>query len=222
MNKLFEKYGHCIIPKNTILFRGFNDESYDDCMFFGTKYFVAKAFGNNVQVWRTKKAMKVLFLVKHLNNKGWVISGLPELYKVAFPNENNNSITDLDIKQDINRRKPFVQRLLQDYKINGWFSSVEDKIEVEICLFNSDSMKENIELIEPCTNQDSKYFEDSLRKIRIYPSELFYSLTQQNLENTYLDYKKSIQKWIRKEAKTDKEKENLRHYLFDLRLKLKL
>lgn len=162
------------------------------------------------------------FRVKYLNNRGWVISGLPELYKMTFPNENNNNITDLDIKQDIKKRKPFVWKLMQDFSINGWFTSVEDKIEVEICLFDLEHCNEYLELIESSVNQESKYFEDSLKKIKIYPSEYFFDKTKQNLKSTYSAHKKSIQSWIKEEAKTEIEKENLWHFNFDMRLKLKI
>lgn len=219
MNTLFETYGYCKIPKNTLLFRGFTDGKYDDCMFFGTKYFLAKAFNTNVQVWKTKKTITVLFLVKYLNNRGFVISGIPDLYNTIMPHTN---ITDLEIKQDITIRKPFISTVMQDYTIHGWVTSVEDKIEVEICLFDLNFCKENLELIESSINQDSKYIKDSLKKITICPAESFYEKTNQNLKSNYSAHKKAIQSWIKDEAKTQNEKETLQHYCFDLRLKLKI
>ncbi|HBF89389.1 MAG TPA: hypothetical protein DDX39_12175 [Bacteroidales bacterium] len=191
-------------------------------MFFGTKYIVAKAFNSKVQVWKTKKTLTIVFLVKYFNQRGWVISALPEIYKNIFPSEKTNVIFDLDIKQDINKRNEFIKRLVEDYKINGWLTSIEGKIDIEVCLFDLHNNLEKLELIEISINRDSVYFEDSLRKIKIYPSDLFYNNTNQNIKTNYSTHRKSIQSWIANEAKNEKEKESLWHFYYDLRLKLKI
>jgi len=50
MQNLKDIYGQCIIPKNTLLFRGQADISFDDCMFFVSKHWVAGALNDTLQV----------------------------------------------------------------------------------------------------------------------------------------------------------------------------
>ncbi len=69
-DRLIETFGYCIMPKNTILFRGHEDDRYSDVMFFGTKHVVAMAFSkNNIQVWKTTKELQILFLVEYLTGR---------------------------------------------------------------------------------------------------------------------------------------------------------
>ncbi len=105
-------------------------------MFFGTKFFVAESFNDNIQVWQTTTDINVLFLVEYLNSRSWAFSALPRLYANIFNESNSTDYNDLDIKHfDISRRNKLIQKLFCDYKVSGWFTSVEGKIEVEVCLF---------------------------------------------------------------------------------------
>ena len=77
MNNLRDIFGYCIIPKNTILFRGHADASTNDCMFFTTKKWVAGVFNENIQIWKTATDI--------------------ELYNNIFPTERNLNFDDIDI-----------------------------------------------------------------------------------------------------------------------------
>ncbi len=85
MQHLRDIYGYCILPKNTLLFRGHPDTSMNDCMFFATKKWVAGVFNQNVQIWKTTTDIELLFLVEHVKHNSWTISSLPHLYANIFP-----------------------------------------------------------------------------------------------------------------------------------------
>jgi len=233
MERLKAIYGYCIIPKNTLLFRGNKDTSFDDCMFFATKRFVAKAFDNKIQVWKTKTDINVLFLVEYLTAMSWAISYLPHLYCGIFPNEIITNLNDLDIKHwDINRRNEFVSKLFEDFKISGWLTSLEGKIELEVCLFNKNSNSKQLSFVEITDMKNEKYFKDSLVRIKLFPTSEFYNKTQTTLNNHsslisqgrnhYNQYKNARNAHIREKAKNDNEKIGLKHFYYDLRIKLKI
>jgi hypothetical protein len=69
---LFEKYGHVIIPKGTILFRRFPHNEIADNMFFAFKKSLAKVgqAHNDVQEWKCLQDIKVLFMASHFDSYG--------------------------------------------------------------------------------------------------------------------------------------------------------
>ncbi len=231
---LEEKYGYCIIPKNTLLYRGAQETLYRDCLFFATKYSVAKAFGDQIQIWKTTKEIRVLFLVRFLCNRAWAYSELANVFNDVFPEESNSGFDDLDVKhRDKERRNKFVQKLYNEYDCSGWFTSVEEMIDVEVCLFNSKMNAERIALIEPNCEENKKYYKDSLDKIKIFPSKSFFENTKAELLRTrpvvftgkddYSVYRNFMNRRIREEAIDFEESKVIRkHRLFNLRLKLKI
>jgi len=233
MNNLKDTYGYCIIPKNTLLFRGHSDASMNDCMFFTTKKWVAGVFNQDIQIWKTTTDIEVLFLVDHVNQNSWTFSALPHLYNNIFPTERNLNFDDLDIKHwDKNRRDQLVRKLYDANNISGWLSSLENKVEMEVCLFDKDANASQLMLVDTINKNDKTYFKDSLDSIRIFPSKLFYEATNKKLSEQepilteesdhYKRYHEMMENWITQEVQNGMDKTEAKHYHFNLRTKLKL
>lgn len=173
-----DAYGYCLLPKNTLLFRGSSETSFVDCMSFTTKHFVAGAFNENIQVWKTTKDIELLFLVEYLTDRSYAISAVLPLYKTLFPSESELNLDDLDIKRDLSRRDKLVRTLYGSYKVSGWFSSLESKIEVEVCLFGKAENSKQLVFVENTDRNNDNYHRDSLEKINVYPSADFYTRTK--------------------------------------------
>jgi hypothetical protein len=176
---LKENFGHCIIPKNTNLFRGHNSTDFKDCMFFALKFWVAEAFSNSIQIWKTKTEIEVLFLVEFIDSRSWTKSSIPRLHQMIFP-KIVKVYDDLDIKhRSIKRRNTFIKTLNKKYEIQGWFTSLEGAIELEVCLFDSKS----IELTEVVERGSDKYPLDSLNQIKLFPTQDFFENTYERIIN---------------------------------------
>ena len=233
MDNLNKIYGYCIIPKNTLLFRGHNENSVSDCMFFSLKHCVAGVFNENIQVWKTTKDIQLLFLFEDLDKRSWTKSSLPQLFNLLFPEEGNPDFVALDIKhRDVTRTKKLVARLFNEYKCGGWLTSVEDKVELEVCLFNEQANEEQLVFVNTSNRNNETYFEDSLNRLNIFPAAEFYENTIRkfNIQSTsfeterefYQRYIKTQRAWIKQEAKSDNEKTELKHFYSNLRTKLKV
>jgi len=233
MHHLRDIYGYCIIPKNTLLFRGHSDKSINDCMFFTTKKWVAGAFNQNVQIWKTSTDIEVLFLVEYVTFNSWTISALPHLYKSIFPTDCNLNFEDLDIKhRDKDKSDKLVRKLYDAYKISGWLSSLENKVEIEVCLFNEHANAGQLIFVDGINRSNENYFGDSLDRIRIFPSKLFYQKTIEKLsereplitdERDYFKrYDRKMKKWVEEEVQNGMDKVEAQHYHFNLRMKLKI
>lgn len=233
MQHLRDIYGYCILPKNTLLFRGHSDTSMNDCMFFATKKWVAGVFNQNVQIWKTTSDIELLFLVEHVKHNSWTISALPHLYTNIFPTESNHNFDELDIKHwDKNRRDKLVRKLYDTYNISGWLSSLENKVEIEVCLFDKHANASQLILVDTINKKDKRYFRDSLDSIRILPSKHFYEATHKKLseqgsiltdeKDHYKRYDRMMKNWIKEDVQTGMEKVEAQHYHFNLRIKLKI
>jgi hypothetical protein len=231
MKDLNQIFGHCIIPKNTYLYRGHSNSAIEDCMFFATKHWVASAFNDSIQIWKTTTDISVLFLVDYVTKNSWYISSLPKLYSIIFKDEVNHNFTDLDIKHwDLEIRNKLVHKLYSEFQISGWLSSLENRVEMEICLFNKQA--NSIQLILDSTSEkgNKEYYKDSLQKIKIYTPNSFIEKTSINLneftsrEKAYNNHKKHITSLIDFYVTEDYKmnKNEARHYLYDLRTKLKI
>ena len=233
MHHLKDIYGYCNIPKNTLLFQGNSDTSINDCMFFATKKWVAGAFHENVQIWKTTTDIEVLFLVEYVTYNSWTISTLPHLYNNIFPTDCNPIFDDLDIKhRDKNRRDKLVRKLYDEYKISGWLSTLENKVEMEVCLFDKHAIARQLILVDTTNRKDKIYFKDSLDRIRIFPPQIFYEQTNKKLseqepiltdeKDHYKRYKKMLNAWIREEVQNGMDKAEAKHYHLNSRTKLKI
>ncbi len=233
MKSLEDIYGHCIIPKNTLLFRGHTDTSFDDCMFFATKEWVAGAFNNQVQIWKATTDIQILFLVEYLDDRSWTMSALPKLYNSVFPSDSNPDFDDLNIKHwDINRRNKLGQKLFDEYKISGWLTSLENRVEMEVCLFDKQANENQLQLLGTENAKGNNFYVDSLARIRIIPSSNFYKQTNQKLserapiltdeKDHYKRYERMMNAWIQDEIQNGKCEAEAKHYHFNLRTKLKV
>jgi hypothetical protein len=202
-------------------------------MFFTTKKWVAGVFNENVQIWKTTTDIELLFLVEHVNQNSWTTSALPHLYNNLFPTERKLNFDDLDIKHwDKNRRDKLVRKLYDAYNISGWLSSLENKVEMEVCLFDKHANTSQLILVDTIHKNDKTYFKDSLDSIRILPSKLFYEATNKKLseresiltdeEDHYKKYSGMMKNWIKVEVQNGMEKVEAQHYHFNLRTKLKI
>jgi hypothetical protein len=202
-------------------------------MFFTTKKWVAGVFHENVQIWKTATDIELLFLVEHVNQNSWTTSALPHLYNNLFPTERNLNFNDLDIKHwDKNRRDQLVHKLYDANKISGWLSSLENKVEMEVCLFDKHANASQLMLVDTIHKKDKTYCKDSLDSIRILPSKLFYEATNKKLSERepmltdegdhYKKYSGMMKNWIKVEVQNGMEKVEAQHYHFNLRTKLKI
>jgi len=222
-------FGHCVIPKDTLLYRGHSDTLFQDCMFFALKFWVAGAFKNSIQVWKVTRKIEILFLVESVDHRSWTESAIPRLYKTVFPDEVSDSYDDLDIKQrNIEIRNRFIKKLSLDYSLTGWLTSLEGAIDLEICLF-----KENQVRLNEILNKDSKkYYLDSLRQIEIFPSQDFYKNTYNKLLNKsqlglnkteiWNKYQRHMTDMIKEEAKNKNDIVRNKECFSNLRTRLEI
>jgi hypothetical protein len=202
-------------------------------MFFTTKKWVAGVFNENVQIWKTTTDIELLFLVEHVNQNSWTFSALPHLYNNLFPTERKLNFNDLDIKHwDKNKIDKLVRTLYDANKISGWLSSLENKVEMEVCLFDKQANASQLILVDTINKNDKTYFKDSLDSIRILPSKHFYEATNKKLSERepmltdegdhYKKYSGMMKNWIKVEVQNGTEKVEAQHYHFNLRIKLKI
>jgi hypothetical protein len=142
-NELIEKYGFCIIPSGTLFFRGYASVELLDYMFFSTNKYVANVFCEKVQVWRTISEIKLIFLIDKLDRNSWVQSALPAVMRHIQPPGDSREWRDLDIKHNPEVMREVVIYLSVEHGISGWLTSLEDKVELEVCLFG----RENIDRV---------------------------------------------------------------------------
>jgi hypothetical protein len=234
MENSFElKYGYCELPKNLLLYRSYSTHRIYDAVFFSTKFALAGGWGDlkGIEIWRVKRKIRILFLIKHVNAFAAAASSIPELYYDLFPNETNPDLKDLDIKQVVSRRDPFTRKLKLDHGINGWLSSLEDHSILEVCLFNCPAFDETIERIKVVDENEDRY-KDSLRKMKLFPPVTFFQISKSMItENVsyysrsrdhYGIYRKSVRETVKEEVKRGVSESQSKEYHFDLRLKLKI
>lgn len=228
MQQLTDIYGYCIIPKNTLLFRGHADASYNDHMFFATKSLDTTGFNDLLQVWETKKEIKVLFLIDCLNHNSHATSALPRLFNDVFPRESNSNFDDIENK----RHNKLVRKLYEQYEISGWLSSLENGTALEICLFDKKANSDQLQLLQTVSVNNKEYFKNSLDKIKVFPPITFYDKTTQELNGNsrfptrqidhYKIYKEMIDDRIKGDIDNGKDRIKSEHDYFSLRTKLKV
>ena len=147
-------------------------------------------------------------MVLEVNRNSWVKSAVANIYKGYY---GTILLNNLDIKHfEHQKRDEFIAKLRTE-NIIGWFSSLEDKVDLEICLFpNKQELDQLIEL-ERVIDKD------------VYPSGQFYTHTDERLiDSPYGDYKKMVAAWTKDDIKQGMAEEQARHYHLNLRTKLKI
>ena len=218
MSEIILKYGHCIIPKNTFLFRGHLSEKFEDVMFFATKIWMAKNVGKGIQVWKTKSDIEVGFFVNYLNSRSHAVSSIPKIYSTFFPEEKQFELSDLDIKLNPKRMVKLV--------------SYENREELEICFINKKKTESSLIFVESSNKNNALYFKDSLSKIKIFPANSFFEISKSKIteksfnseysKNIYRKYKKSISTQIQEDVLNGDDKIKAIHFYYNLRQKLKI
>jgi hypothetical protein len=105
-------------------------------------------------------------------------------------------------------------------------------VEIEVCLFNEHANAGQLIFVDGINRSNENYFEDSLDRIRIFPSKLFYQKTIEKLsereplitdERDYFKrYDRKMKKWVEEEVQNGMDKVDAQHYHFNLRMKLKI
>lgn len=162
-------------------------------------------------------------MVLEYNRDSRTKSAIVDIYKEYYPSE--NGMNDLDIKHfDHTKRNKFIDKL-KDEKIIGWLSSLDDKVDLEVCLFPcKKELGRLIELFKVISNNDTDFdYLNALEKIEIYPSDQFFKRTRKKLQySSFDDYEKKINNSIQDEIKQGLTKEQAKHSLLNLRTKLKV
>lgn len=237
---LFRKYGYCIIPKNTLLYRGFDNAEITECMYFALKFWVAGApFCNprdskHIQIWKVKRDIKVIFLVENVNDRAWSKSAIPKIYNDLFPEEFHLNLNDLDIKQkNFKRRDKFTSLLLNMYNITGWLSSIEGNIELEVCLFGKSQLFEYIKLFRLVDeDEEGRYYKNSLKQIKIVPTDRFMKRVKKLLSDYYIKYSKEKypykaylrqrREWLMDDLLKGEDEQKIKHDDYTIRNKLRI
>ena len=180
MNTLLREFGHCMIPSGTFLYRGYKTDSLDQPMFFMTKFrFASSAPGGVTQVWQVQRKLCVIFMIDHLSQYSRAHTSIGKVYSSIFPEEVDHKYSDLDIKQyPTPLREKFMGKLSAE-GVTGWFSSLEDNQEVEVCLFRP--TEGDIKLIERLNPKSEKYFHDSMKSFELFPPQSFFIRTRKIL-----------------------------------------
>jgi hypothetical protein len=232
VDSLIEKYGYCVIPKGTVLYRSYCDVEYRDCMFFALNFRYGSMWSEvgKVQIWQTLTDIRVLFLVDVLHASGRASSSIPELFYEIVPEEPVKTLTDVEIKKydpQNNRRSVFVGRLISQ-NVNGWLTSLEENHVLEICLLNKSVISKQIELIEIVDNKDDSYYKNSLVGIHILPPQRFFdksihTISEQSFSiKPYKSYRLCVASCIKEDINKGCKRAEAWHTYYNLRLKLEL
>jgi hypothetical protein len=200
---LIEKYGYCRIPKGSILFHSGYIHKDADSIFFGFVPLTAKASpnsNNRIEIWKLKTDIKLLFMVLEVAHFSWTKSAITEIYRYFFPFD--DLCNDIEIKySDRSKRRKFINKLKQQ-EIIGWFSSFEDKSELEVCLFKNENLVNLIEFIKVVEMEElyAEGFDNSLKKADLHLNNNFYESSNSKLLNfPFNSYKKHVASCIREE-----------------------
>lgn len=158
---------------------------------------------------------------------------MPALYRCLCPEDDHTDLNYLDIKQrQIDKRDKIVRILYEEHNISGWFSSLEDKVDLEVCLFDKQANENQLQLIDTVHKKDKKYIKDSLAEINIFPTDTFYEKTAQelvraNLQSprsklSYDQYERMINASIIEDVKNGTDKLEAEHYYMTMRTRLKI
>jgi hypothetical protein len=222
MPNLLETYGTCVIPKGTILFRS-NTPVHPNQIFLALHIKVAGDYNNEdkrYQVWKALSDIEVLFMVSGIrDSRAWIKSPITEIYCNFFPDDicKPDGFYLLEIKHYDKQKLARLISKMKEENIRGWFSSIQDKVEPEICLFD----KSQIQLIETIDSTEKYMCYNSLKKLKLFPANSFY----ENSKEYTKDYKTHLEWYnytIRTAPDNGQNRKEARYEWFNLRLKLKI
>lgn len=223
---LRDKYGYCIVPKNTYLFHKGHVNENVDSVFFGITPLIAHinpGRGKKIQIWKLKTEIHLLFMILYVYHYSWTKSAIIEIYQDFFPKD--TSCDDIEIKYHNKvRRKKLIDKL-KEQNIIGWFSSYDDRYELEICLFKDENFYNIIEPIEETyiNNLYSIGFNNPLKKFQLYPNEKFFQDSVGKLVNfPFKNYNSHVNDCINKELNYGHSFKYCQNANYFLRMKLKI
>lgn len=216
---LFEKYGHVIIPRGTILFRRFPHNEIADNMFFAFKESIAKLgqADNDVQEWKCLQDIKVLFMASHFDSHGNVYGSINEIFNYLFPEIDTTNYSCLKIKKDVIQRKSLIEKL-NHAGIQGWFTSANDNSDLEVYIWGSEEEILHRVKFQKFIKEDEKSYRNALINVKLVPSANFYINSRRTSFKEYQSVHKGIIKidesygLTKKQAKEDN---------YNIRMKLK-
>jgi len=223
---LYDKYGYCVLPAHSFLYRA--GEISEDVIFFGLNPYL-ETYSNGtdiIEMWETKKEIKLLFMISELANLR-TKTAILEIYNGFFPSDQVSYDLHIKYHENKDRRSKFVNTLKQ-LGISGWLTSEEgNKNELEICLFRNYELFSYINFVTKGSSNEFEKMskENALKAMNVFPSASFKEKTIKNLAraqsyNEYVKYMAAGMKYdCENSLMTEMQWENL-HY--DLRLKLKM
>lgn len=219
---LYDKYGYCLLSQNTYLYRTGEIDKNVNSLFFFLTYSDASGFhprNRQVQIWKTKKDIKLLFMVREINRFGHAKSAIVEIFNYYFPGVDAGD--DVAIKQNIKTRMRLIDKMKTDGFV-GWLSSVENKYVLEICLFDTNNIS-YIELLQSVDQADIKNNQHTLKYIDIHPSIEFYDKSYLKIgTNSYDEYKNMIDEDVENECSSRVDRNTVKNSYYNLRMKLKI
>lgn len=142
--KIIENKKEYLVKKNTYFFRRAETTNIFPNMFFGFSAAAtasSKFHNGNIQVWKTLSDFSVLYAVKKYLNENHPIyemrySSLPDIYLKKY-SDNLGEMPYLSVKKEDNQTRNNLLAVLKAENVFGWVTSLEDKHEMELFLFDT-------------------------------------------------------------------------------------
>jgi hypothetical protein len=140
-NELFQHYGYCEIPKGTKLYRA--GEIYNER---GATFALHPSWAMNFTSGSSKVVLdyevveniNVLFLISHLDWRGFPVSAIEVLYNAKV--EQIDTLDDIDIKFRNTTASTKFKNMLASQNIRGWLTTIEGNEPLEVFLL-SDTLR---------------------------------------------------------------------------------
>jgi hypothetical protein len=223
---LYEKYGYCIVPKDTLFFHKGYIHKNADSVFFGLCPITAHINpGRNIkiQIWRFKTSTQLLFMITNVAHYSWTKSSIVEIYSNFFPRA--KPCNDIEIKYTNKSKRRKLIKKIKEQNIIGWFSSYDDRYELEICIFKDETIYNTIELVEEVKMSDlyKVGFENPLKAIKLFPNNRFYEISMSELKKfPFQKYRKHVIECIEEDLKSGISKKYSQNANYTLRMKLRI
>jgi hypothetical protein len=136
------------------------------------------------------------------------------------------------LHRDIRRRNELVRNLFDEHKIAGWLTSVENRGELEVCLFDRQSNANQLRLADTVDRENAEYFRDSPDRMTISPACAFYDRTREKFSaraplpagdgDHYTGYRRKMDGWIQDAVRNGMNITEAEHDHLNLRTKLSI